>query len=58
MRNLSEFDIELAQRLNIITPTALTHSSPQFVNYWLEVQKEIEQRSILHNTEDNHEHHR
>ncbi|WP_199481238.1 hypothetical protein [Vibrio owensii] len=58
MKTLSEFDIALAQRLNIINPNALTNASPQFVNYWLEVQKEIEQRSTLHNAEDNHEHHR
>lgn len=58
METLSEFDIALAQRLNIITPNVLAHASPQFINYWLEVQKEIEQRSTLHNTEDSHEHHR
>ncbi|MGR5136876.1 hypothetical protein [Vibrio jasicida] len=58
METLSEFDIALAQRLNIITPNVLAHASPQFVNYWLEVQKEIELRSTLHNVEDSHEHHR
>ncbi|WP_339374560.1 hypothetical protein [Vibrio harveyi] len=58
METLSEFDIALAQRLNIITPSFLTHASPEFVNYWLEVQKEIKQRSTLHNAEDSHEHHR
>ncbi|MFM2612040.1 hypothetical protein [Vibrio campbellii] len=58
METLSEFDIALAQRLNIITPNVLAHASPQFTNYWLEVQKEIEQRSTLHNAEDHHEHHR
>ncbi|MFZ3433431.1 hypothetical protein [Vibrio harveyi] len=58
METLSEFDIALAQRLNIITPNFLAHASPQFVNYRLEVQKEIEQRSTLYNAEDNHEHHR
>lgn len=58
METLSEFDIALAQRLNIITPNILAHASPQFVNYWLEVQKEIEQRSTFHTVENNHEHHR
>ncbi|WP_167391661.1 hypothetical protein [Vibrio jasicida] len=58
METLSEFDIALAQRLNIITPNVLAHASPQFINYWREVQKEIEQRSMLHNAEDRHEHHR
>ena len=45
MKTLSEFDIALAQRLNIITPSFLTHASPEFVNYWVEVQKEIKQRN-------------
>ncbi|HDM8194113.1 TPA: hypothetical protein P0E36_000218 [Vibrio harveyi] len=58
METLSEFDIALAQRLNIITPNFLAHASPQFVNYWLKVQKEIEQRSTLHTAEDSYEHHR
>ncbi|WP_173400279.1 hypothetical protein [Vibrio jasicida] len=58
METLSEFDIALAQRLNIITPSVLAHASPQFINYWREVQKEIEQRSTLNNAEDSHEHHR
>ncbi|EHK2889337.1 TPA: hypothetical protein P0E23_000098 [Vibrio harveyi] len=58
METLAEFDIALAQRLNIITPNFLAHASPKFVNYWLEVQKEIEQRSTLYNAEDSHEHHR
>ena len=52
METLFEFDIALAQRLNIITPNALAHASPQFVNYWLEVQKEIEQRQAIAQTID------
>ncbi|HGY9581726.1 TPA: hypothetical protein ACOJQP_000083 [Vibrio harveyi] len=58
MKTLSEFDIALAQRLNIITPSFLTHATPEFVNYWVEVQKEIKQRNTLHTAEDSHEHHR
>ena len=48
MRNLSEFDIELAQRLNIITPNTLTHASSDFVEYWQRVAQEAQRRKQTH----------
>lgn len=45
METLSEFDIALAQRLNIITPNVLTHASSDFVEYWQRVTQEAQRRT-------------
>jgi hypothetical protein len=45
METLSEFDIALAQRLNVITPNVLAHASSDFVEYWQRVTQEAQRRT-------------
>ncbi|HBC3568544.1 TPA: hypothetical protein KD091_004656 [Vibrio parahaemolyticus] len=44
MEIISDFDIELAMRIKVITPFTLAHASPEFIAYWLAVTLEAERR--------------
>ncbi|HGS5703848.1 TPA: hypothetical protein ACPJ1A_004369 [Vibrio diabolicus] len=47
MDNLSEFDIELAMRIKVLTPFTIAHASPEFIAYWLAITREAEQRKLI-----------
>jgi hypothetical protein len=46
MEIISEFDIELAMRIKVLTPFTLAHASPEFIAYWLAVTREAERRKL------------
>ncbi|MGR5298451.1 hypothetical protein ACPV5U_23515 [Vibrio mediterranei] len=43
-KNAFEHDVALASRLNIITSKTLTNASPAFVQYWQQVNEEVQKR--------------